>query len=91
MSRDITTPECAMRVLLLVQRAQQRDPHFLIRDAVTDAMDKFSLSRASAYRLVRQAIDVLCIPYDHDEIRRERTLQRIGDASSARQMQRRAA
>lgn len=91
MERDFNGGELAMRVLLLVQRAQRSDPHFIIRDAAANAMEQFGLSRATAYRLVRKAIDVLCIPYDHDEIRRQRTLQCVGDASSARMMQRRAA
>lgn len=91
MLHDITATERAMRILLIVQAMQKRDPHFIIRDAVSAAMDEISTSRATAYRFVRQAIDILCIPYDHDEVRRKRTLQRVGDASSARMMQRRVA
>lgn len=91
MLHDITATERAMRILLIVQAMQKRDPHFIIRDAVSAAMDEMSISRAAAYRFVRQAIDVLCIPYDYDEIRHKRTWQRVGDASSARMMQRKAA
>lgn len=91
MSHDMTASVCAMRVLLIVQAAQKRDPHFIIRDAVSTVMEQMNIGRATAYRRVREAIDILCIPYDHDEIRHRRTWQRVGDASSARMMQRRAA
>jgi len=91
MSRDTGSSEAAMRVLLIVQRAERHDPHFIIRDVVLRVREQLGLSRAQAHRLTRQAIDLLGIPYDHDAIRRQRTLECIGDASSAYWMQRRVA
>lgn len=91
MSRDTNSSETAMRVLLIVQRAERLDAHFIIRDVVLTIREQLSLSRAHAYRLTRQAIDLLGIPYDCDVIRRRRTLECIGDTSSARGMQRKAA
>lgn len=91
MPRDLGASETAMRVLLIIQRAQRTDPHFIIRDAVDSVRDQLSLSRAQAYLLTRKAIDILGIPYDCDEIRIRRTRERVGDAVSAHHMQRRAA
>lgn len=89
--RDIHPSEAAMRVMLIVQRAQRRDPHFIIRDVVEAIREQLELSRAQAHRLARQAIDLLGIAYDCDEIRILRTKERRVDTRINTLSQRRAA
>lgn len=89
--RDIHPSEAAMRVMLIVQRAQRRDPHFIIRDVVEAIREQLELSRAQAHRLTRQAIDLLGIAYDCDEIRMLRTKERRVDTRINTLSQRRAA
>lgn len=91
MSRDMRAPETAMRVLLLVQRADSRDKHFVMRDVVDAVMDQLTLSRSAAYRLVRQAVDLLGIPYDFDQVRVHRISERRADTFTEYRSQRRAA
>jgi hypothetical protein len=67
--RDFTVPETAMRVVIMVQRAQRGNPHFVMRDVMSDVCQALDLSRAHAYRLVRLAIDILGIDYDGDHVR----------------------
>jgi hypothetical protein len=87
MSGDFRAGERAMRTLLIVQRAQKRDAHFLMSEVVPLVRDELKINRASAFRLIRMAIDVLCISYEGDEIRNDRR----GDAISNSWTDRRAA
>lgn len=91
MRRDVTIPECAMTVLMIVQAAHRRDSHFLIRDIAHEATSQMPISRATAYRLARMAIDLLAIPYDCDEVRMARTKERRVDTRITTLSQRRAA
>jgi len=59
----------AMKVLLIVQNAINRDEHVLISEIVPKIRDRMGYKRANAYRLARKAFDVLCIDYDGDEVR----------------------
>jgi predicted transcriptional regulator len=80
-----------MRILLLVQRADSRDKHFVMRDIVTDAMEQLQISYSTAYRLIRQAVDLLGIPYESDAIRAVRISERRADAITEHRCMRRAA
>ena len=62
-----------MRVLLVVQAAHGMDPGFLMGDLAEDLQERYGISRATTYRRIRQALDVLGIDYDGDNShRRER-------------------
>jgi len=68
-TRDLTIPETAMRVMLMVQQAERTNPHFVMRDVVTKICETLDMSRCNAYRLVRFAVDMLGIAYDSDPVR----------------------
>lgn len=61
-----------MRVLLMVQSAVALDQDFLLADVAQAAEDRFGISRATAFRQVRRAIDVLAIPYHWTPVRQAR-------------------
>lgn len=62
--KEFPASELAMRVLLLLQERSQSDPQFLIADVVDVVMDKFDVSRGTAYRHLHVALKVLEIDYD---------------------------
>ncbi|WP_233202503.1 hypothetical protein [Dyella sp. AD56] len=74
----------AMRVLVAVQDAYRRDKHFLMGDIADAVCDELRISRATASRHMRTALDVLAVPYDDDPIRakaiREKQAARLNDA-----------
>lgn len=53
----------AMWVLLDVQKHAQRHPDFFISELARELQSKYTISLAQARRLVRFAMDVLCVPY----------------------------
>src|SRR5690349_6539175 len=61
---DMRSREASMRCLLIVQAEMSKNPLALMGDMADRCMERLRLSRASAYRYVREAIDILGIPYD---------------------------
>lgn len=59
-----------MYALLAVQDAHKRDPHFLMCDLAYKLCSDHGISRATAFRQLRTAIDILCISYEEDQVRR---------------------
>jgi len=66
----------AMKALLLVQYAINRDEHVLMSEVVPKIMEQQSCRRAQAFRLARKAFDVLCIDYDGDMVRAKKDKMR---------------
>ena len=60
---DLSNCEVAMRVLARVQGEAKSNPKFRMVDVANTASVDLGLSRASAYRYVRTAIDVLGLHY----------------------------
>ena len=54
--------ELAMRTLLIVQAHAAAHPDFMMGEIARPMMERFGISRATAYRMVSTAVDVLCIP-----------------------------
>jgi len=81
---ELTTRQCAMYALLAVQEAYKRDPAFLMSDVAKALQGQYGMCRATAFRYMRTAVDVLCIAYDTSEARRLKIADRMeegwGDA-----------
>lgn len=71
--------ELAMRTVLLVQEYARRNPNFLMGDIVQNLMRDYGVCRATGFRYVRRAVDVLCLPYDANDARKSRAADRISD------------
>lgn len=78
---DYLPTELAMRVLVAVQDAYRRDKHFVMFDLAGNVCDELSISRATAYRHMRSAIDVLGISYDDDPVRDRARREKMGSGS----------
>ena len=53
-----------MRALQITRRAFARNPAAMQGDVADELRAQLFISRAQAYRLVRQAMDVLCLHYE---------------------------
>ena len=74
---QMATIEAAMHSVLAVKEISARVPNFTMGEVVQRLCCDFDMGRATAFRYVRRAIDVLGIHYDpNDEQRRVRIIQR---------------
>ena len=79
---DTRACELGMRVLLMVQSAVARDQDFLLADVARAAEGRFGISRATAFRQVRRAVDVLAIPYHWSATRAARIDERRSEGQA---------
>ena|SRR5690348_746436 len=66
LNRDLSTRECAMRSFKITQEYFARDPGVMMGDVADALMSRLNICRATAYRQVRLAMDILAIPYDEN-------------------------
>lgn len=71
--------ELGMRVVLLVQEHAKRHPDFLMGDVALKLMREYGVCRATSFRYVRRAMDVLCLSYDVGEVRKRRIADRLAE------------
>ena len=64
-----------MHSVLLVKEISARVPGFTMGEIVQRLCRDFGIGRASAFRYVRRAIDVLGIHYDHNDAMRKVRIQ----------------
>lgn len=76
---EMTACELAMRVLLDVQATAKHHPHFLMGEVTERLCEEFNASRATIFRRVREAVDMLGIAYDSDPERAKRSRDRISN------------
>lgn len=60
---DVRGQELAMRGLLIVQAAHNRNPDFLMADVARAIQDRCGVSHQTGYKIARLAIDIMCINY----------------------------
>jgi hypothetical protein len=78
-SHEYSPSELNMRVVLRVQEYAKRHPDFVMCDLASRLMEEFNLSRATGFRVVRRAMDVLCLSYDASKARKSKLADRIAD------------
>lgn len=78
-SYEYSPSELNMRVVLRVQEYATRHPDFMMCDLAARLMAEFNLSRATGFRVVRRAMDVLCLSYDASEARKIRFAERVAE------------
>ena len=60
--------QTAMRAVLAVKAAYERDPQFTMGSVARDLRESFGMGRATSFRRVREAIDILGIHYHGDDM-----------------------
>lgn len=78
-NHESTIRDAAMLALQLTRAAFRRDPHFLMHEVAGKMIEEQGMSRATAYRYVRSAIDFLGIAYDNDPERNKKRRERVGE------------
>lgn len=71
--------ELGMRVYELTREHARRHPDFLIGDIAGRVVERYGTCRATAYRYVRTAVDVLGIAYDANERLKTHRADRCAD------------
>ena len=75
---DYRPVELGMRIMEVVRTHASAHPNFMMSDLSEVLSERFNISRATCFRHMRTALDVLCIPYD-EGTRRPRICEKIAE------------
>lgn len=67
---QLTPCEASMRVLKTVEREARKNPYWTMTSLLGELQEEMGLSRATAHRYMRTAVDVLGIHYEKADRRR---------------------
>jgi hypothetical protein len=78
-AHQLSVRELAMRSMEITRAHVADHPDFMMADIANRLTARYGISRASAFRYVRVAVDVLAIHYDHNERMRKQQSFRVAD------------